>query len=132
MKITIHRGINQIGGCVTEIQSDAGTKIVIDLGHNLPKGDMAAPDKFEDDRELNSLLRGVNAVFYTHGHGDHIGFEAKVHKKRIPQYIGILAREVLMANRRHMVFAKELAEQAKASLEALRGFRVYQPGVPVI
>lgn len=131
MKITIHRGINQIGGCVTEIQSDAGTKIVIDLGHNLPKGDMAAPDKFEDDRELNSLLRGVNAVFYTHGHGDHIGFEAKVHKKRIPQYIGILAREVLMANRRHMVFAKELAEQAKASLEALRGFRVYQPGVPV-
>ena len=89
MKITIHRGINQIGGCVTEIQSDAGTKIVIDLGHNLPKGDKPAPDKFDDDKELDALLRGVNAVFYTHGHGDHIGFEAKVHKKHIPQFIGI-------------------------------------------
>lgn len=131
MKITIHRGINQIGGCVTEIQSDAGTKIVIDLGHNLPKGDKPAPDKFDDDKELDALLRGVNAVFYTHGHGDHIGFEAKVHKKHIPQFIGILAREVLMANRRHMVFAKELSEQAKASLEALREARVYQWGVPV-
>lgn len=131
MKITIHRGINQIGGCVTEIQSDAGTKIVIDLGHNLPKGDKPAHDKFDDDNELNSLLRVVKAVFYTHGHGDHIGFESKVHKKHIPQYIGVLAREILMANRRHMVFAKELSEQAKASLEALRDFRVYQPGVPV-
>lgn len=131
MRITIHRGFNQIGGCVTEIQSDAGTKIVIDLGHNLPQGDNAAPDKFDDDNELNSLLHRVNAVFYTHGHGDHIGFEAKVHKKHIPQYIGVLAREVLMANRCHMAYANNLAAQAKASLEALRDFRVYQPGVPV-
>ena len=38
MKITIHRGLNQIGGCITEIQSLSGTKILIDLGHNLPDG----------------------------------------------------------------------------------------------
>jgi len=38
MKITIHRG-NQIGGCITEIVSSRGTRIFVDLGHNLPKGD---------------------------------------------------------------------------------------------
>ena len=38
MKITIHRGLNQIGGCITEIQSLSGTKVLIDLGHNLPDG----------------------------------------------------------------------------------------------
>ena len=27
MKITIHRGLNQIGGCITEIQPLSGTKM---------------------------------------------------------------------------------------------------------
>ena len=39
MRIKIHRGIDQIGGCITEIQSASGTKILIDLGHNLPEAD---------------------------------------------------------------------------------------------
>ena len=36
MKIVIHRGTNQIGGCLTEIISYRGTKILIDIGANLP------------------------------------------------------------------------------------------------
>lgn len=32
MKITIHRGINQIGGCITEVQSASGTKILMTWG----------------------------------------------------------------------------------------------------
>lgn len=35
MKITIHRGIDQIGGCITEIATN-NTRILIDLGQNLP------------------------------------------------------------------------------------------------
>lgn len=31
MKVTIHRGINQIGGCITEIAT-SNTRILIDLG----------------------------------------------------------------------------------------------------
>lgn len=31
MTITIHRGIKQIGGCITEIKSEKGTKILINL-----------------------------------------------------------------------------------------------------
>ena len=35
MKIVIHRGIDQIGGCITEIES-GGYKIFIDFGEQLP------------------------------------------------------------------------------------------------
>lgn len=35
MNITIHRGANQIGGCITEISSD-NCKLLIDFGSNLP------------------------------------------------------------------------------------------------
>lgn len=35
MKLTIHRGTNQIGGCITEIESN-GYKIFIDFGEQLP------------------------------------------------------------------------------------------------
>lgn len=35
MNITIHRGTNQIGGCITEISTE-GCKLLIDLGSNLP------------------------------------------------------------------------------------------------
>ena len=45
MKIKIHRGANQIGGCITEIESSKGDKILIDFGHNLPEGDEKADDK---------------------------------------------------------------------------------------
>ena len=47
MKLTIHRGINQIGGCITEIQSSSGIKILIDLGHNLPDGGGPAEDEYD-------------------------------------------------------------------------------------
>ena len=36
MKIIIYRGTHQIGGCITEIQSNNGTRIAIDIGENLP------------------------------------------------------------------------------------------------
>ena len=38
MKITIHRGKDQIGGCITEIKSNSGTRVLTDLGHRLPEG----------------------------------------------------------------------------------------------
>lgn len=35
MKITVHRGSNQIGGCVTEYESN-GWKLFVDYGEQLP------------------------------------------------------------------------------------------------
>ena len=102
MRITIHRGINQIGGCITEIQSSSGTKILIDLGHNLPDADGQAEDEYDIPENLDRLLDGVSAVFYTHYHGDHIAFEAAVAEKGIDQYLGCLAKKVKLKFYAHM------------------------------
>ena len=72
MKLTIHRGIDQIGGCITEIAT-AKAKIIIDLGHNLPKAHEEQNDEFDSAEAVAKLFDGVNAVFYTHNHSDHIG-----------------------------------------------------------
>ena len=118
MKLTIHRGAYQIGGCITEIQSSFGMKILIDLGHNLPDGDGLAEDEYDVPENLDRLLDGVSAVFYTHYHGDHIAFEAAVAKKGIDQYLGSIARKIKMQFYAHM--------KNEAALEAVRTFNLYR------
>ncbi len=69
MDVRILKGTNQIGGCITEITSNKGTKIIIDFGEDLD----------DDKKEIPSiygLTKGSSkykAVFITHSHGDHIG-----------------------------------------------------------
>ena len=126
MKITIHRGLNQIGGCITEIQSLSGTKILIDLGHNLPDGSGAVEDNYETPVNLDELLNGCSAVFYTHYHGDHLGFAAEVHKRGVHQYMGALAIRMMIHLNKHMTFADELKPFAEANLNALDEFKTFQ------
>jgi len=59
MTITIHRGINQIGGCITEIATASGTKILIDLGHNLPEGDNWDNDLLDKAENIDPILEFV-------------------------------------------------------------------------
>ena len=125
MKITIHRGLNQIGGCITEIQSLSGSKILIDLGHNLPDGNGTIEDKYEIPENLDKLLTGCSAVFYTHYHGDHLGFAAEVHKRAIPQYMGTLAIRMMVHLNKHMIFANELKPYAEENLKALGEFKTF-------
>ena len=65
MQIKIHRGINQIGGCVTEIKSRKA-RILIDVGANLPT--------CESKVKVNiaKISKKCDAVLITHYHGDHI------------------------------------------------------------
>lgn len=129
MTITIHRGIAQIGGCITEIASASGSKILIDLGHNLPEGGKPAYDKYDTPAELDGVLAGVSDVYYTHYHGDHIGFEAHVNDKNIRQHIGALSLDMICTFRKHMQKAGgQLGEQATRSLQALENFRTYTAG----
>ena len=97
MKIQIHRGARQIGGCITEIATE-GCRVLIDLGSNLPGN---SPDEADGVRteeltkaEVEKLTDGVDALFYTHYHGDHVGLLPWV-PPHIPQYIGAGAREVM-------------------------------------
>jgi hypothetical protein len=51
MTITIHRGIDQIGGCITEIATDR-TRILIDLGRNLPDAEGESDDKIATPKAI--------------------------------------------------------------------------------
>lgn len=95
MKITIHRGISQIGGCITEIQS-GDDRIMIDLGSNLPGTE---GDDFTGE-QIREKTAGVRAILYTHYHGDHVGHFAEA--ADVPQYIGKGAKEVMLCKERRI------------------------------
>ena len=125
MKITLHRP-NQIGGCITEIESAKGTKIFIDLGHNLPRGDEEAPDEYASVEAVAALTRGADAIFYTHIHGDHIELFKYV-PEGIDQYVGPLAHDIMLAKHYHMSQAPKLRQEHLEILEKLIRFKRYNP-----
>lgn len=89
MKITIHRGAEQIGGCITQISSHH-CSILIDLGSNLP-GSIHSEYTPENIKEI---CNDVDAVFYTHYHGDHVGLMSYV-PSHCQQYMGEGALKVM-------------------------------------
>ena len=96
MKITVHRGQNQIGGSIIEIASDT-TKIILDAGSELDEETPVAP-------QIDGLFSGhaaYDAVFISHYHGDHLGLCDQV-LPGIPIYIGKGAASVTNAARRYL------------------------------
>lgn len=88
MNITVHRGMSQIGGCITEISTE-NTKLIIDLGSNLP----GCHEQDFTPQDIERITAGADAVYYTHFHGDHVGLSSYV-PEGVKQYIGRGAREV--------------------------------------
>ncbi len=88
MTIKIHRGLEQIGGCITEISTET-SRVFIDFGQNLPgNGEPTTP---EEDEALVKHIFSQNpkeheAVFYTHGHEDHVGLFEYI-PDNVPQYM---------------------------------------------
>lgn len=119
MRVIIHRGIDQIGGCITEIATD-NTRIFIDLGRNLPDGKGCVEDIYSDEEKVRELTRNVDAIFYTHYHGDHLGHFAFV-PDTVEQYIGGTARKVALCKTNKLkhiksqeaVFGKEIEQLNK-------------------
>lgn len=96
MKITIHRGSNEIGGTCIELATSQ-TKILLDLGAPLS----------ENSKELDPNQLKADAVLVSHPHQDHYGLIDQLDKKT-PVYIGALAKSLINATR---VFLKrELPE----------------------
>lgn len=96
MKITLHRGQNQIGGSIIEVASDT-TKIILDAGSELDEEIPTAP-------QIDGLFFGqatYDAVFISHYHGDHLGLCDQV-LPEIPIYIGKGAANVTNAARRYL------------------------------
>lgn len=101
MKVIIHRGSHQIGGCCTEIATDR-SRILIDFGAEL-----------DGNAELN--IKGItggnshcNAVLFSHYHGDHIGLIESINKD-IPLFIGELSLNILkMQNDRRKTYSEDV------------------------
>lgn len=92
MRITVHRGQNQIGGSIIEIAASQ-TKIILDAGTNLDE---------EMDAEvpmIDGLFCGdanYDAIIVSHYHADHVGLLGHA-VPDIPIYMGRRAYGVLRA-----------------------------------
>ena len=95
--IDIFQG-NQIGGCVTVITATRGDeihRIMIDYGESLPGCDNA------EDFIYPWKQAPIDAVFFTHYHGDHVGKIMDI-PDNIPIYMGETARKVMLNIYEHL------------------------------
>ena len=126
MSIKIHRGLDLIGGSITEI-STATSRIFVDMGKNLPGSGRQMSE--EEEREYVANLFSQNkkeneAVIYTHAHEDHVGMFVHV-PKNVPQYIGEGGREILLAKYRTLLKATLNAEEMANVNEKIRRLEAF-------
>ena len=120
MKIKIHRGTHQIGGCVTEYEHD-GWHLFVDYGEELPGGPKTG------DLQVEGLTKGdlsKSALLITHYHGDHIGSIPKL-PKELPIYMGVLGREIQTILSEHL---KTVRPEHEAMLERLKSIKTFKAG----
>ena len=118
MKITIHRGINQIGGCITEIATEK-VRIIIDLGQSLPDNEGNNYDPFDSKEAIEKLCNGVDAVFYTHYHGDHFGHFYSIPDK-VKQYIGATAQKIALRKYKQLSLIPDKKAEMERAMEKIR------------
>ena len=107
---------NQIGGCVTVISTIVDTivhRIMIDYGSSLPGSDTTEDFEYPWDDEP------VDAVFFTHYHGDHVGRLMDI-PQEIPLYMGETARQVMINIQEALTNILEEGERHKRELEVLQ------------
>jgi len=117
MRITIHRGTDQIGGCVTEYEHK-GYRLFVDYGEQLPGAKDTKPLEIEG---LTSGDLSKSVLLITHYHGDHIGCITKISDK-IPVYIGKVGREIQMTLSRHLSSVDGLQKEVLVRLKKAKTF----------
>lgn len=121
MKITIHRGSNQIGGCVTEYEQD-GWKLFVDYGEQLPGSPVS-----DTPLRVEGLTHGdvsKSALLITHYHGDHLG---KIHTlpDELPIYVG---KTAAMLHRTYSDHTGWMDDRQRAIAERLDASIHFTPG----
>ena len=121
MKITVHRGSNQIGGCVTEYESN-GWKLFVDYGEQLP-GTPMSDKKLEIDGLTYGDIR-KSALLITHYHGDHIGRITEL-PPELPIYMGKMAKEIASELANHL---STVSEEHRKMAERLNNIFTFTAG----
>ena len=116
-EIQIRQG-NQIGGCVTIITytgDGVTTRIMIDYGMSLPGAEKKEEYKHDWEREP------VDAVLFTHYHGDHAGRFLEIPTKT-RLYLGGASRQVMINNYQALTRARDqrTASSAREALAVMR------------
>jgi len=115
---------NQIGGNYTIISCNRN-KIMIDYGQAL-LGYTGEREEFDWQNDT------VDAVFFTHYHGDHVGRILEI-PKEIPLYMGSTARQIMLNIHRALSKVEELHEEQMqyiALLEDEERIHEFKEGVP--
>ncbi len=123
MKLTIHRGSNQIGGNIVEIKSE-GYRVFIDFGEQLP-GTISG--ELEPIYGLTYGDVSKSALFISHYHQDHIGMINDT-EPNLPIYIGKTAIEIyrLLQERLSKTPNAIAAEKPKAILKRLESVNTFK------
>ena len=119
MKITIHRGTDQIGGCVTEYEHD-GWRLFVDYGTQLPGHESKS-------LEIEGLTKGdasKTALLLTHYHGDHLG-EIGTLPSSIPLFMGDLCRDIACF---YLDYVGHVCDKSKRIAKRLEEARTFKPG----
>lgn len=121
MKITIHRGTEQIGGCVTEYEYD-NWRLFVDYGEQLP-----GAAKSDKPLEIEGLTEGdlsKSALLITHYHGDHIGKITELNTN-LSIYMGKISRDIIEKLSDHL---KTVDEASASLLKRLPMVNTFTPG----
>ena len=125
MEIVIHRGIDQIGGCITEISTEK-TRILIDLGQNLPNGEGISVDDLANPKSIEKITNEIDAIFYTHYHGDHLGLFHFV-PENINQFIGGVAKRVALCKHQRLSFINGREEVSANEISKINLMHTFKP-----
>ena len=120
MKIKIHRGTHQIGGCVTEYEYN-GWRLFVDFGEELPGGPKSG------DLKIEGLTHGdlsKSALLITHYHGDHIGSVVDL-PESLPIYMGGLGVKIQKLLSSRLSFRDERHAKLKERLDTFHTFKQY-------
>ena len=118
MNITIHRGTDQIGGCVTEY-ADKGWQLFVDYGEQLPGA---------HNSDTSLMIEGLNhgdhsksALLITHYHSDHIGKIAEL-PSDLPIFMGKIAKDIALKSAAHKAAVNESYKKLAQRLETVETF----------
>jgi ribonuclease J len=83
-------------------------------------------DALDNSQAVEELMSSVNAVFFTHYHGDHIGLSHHI-PDSIPLYIGKVARDVVLRKLKQLSRVKGREELSAKEISATERMRNFSP-----
>lgn len=122
MKVTIHRGSRQIGGCITEYEHK-GYHIFIDYGDPLTEPFAIEAPKIEG---LTHGDLSKSILLISHYHNDHI---SRIHElpDDLPIYMGKVCLDIMNIQTEHMTYAEGgEGDRYKKLSEKLKNVRTFQ------